>query len=262
MWWWHTWLHIPAQAEVGSSRLRPAQRLVTMGNTLTCFERWGKRPPDGPLLHIKAYSKEGKDGGIVQASSKASTATSTSAETPVSTGTAPAGGSLTPSGVERQSRRRQTYSSKTTKKSDTEVSSLDEDTDESDVENEIDGVSASDIRQKKFMEYRRALTKVVKLKTLLFSETVKVTCSRNGQQIEWYKGKSTAASPSDKKKPAGSFPVDKITSCKAQADNVKALVITVNVPQPTTYNFTFKSAAEREHWQEQVESLMKFIAMK
>lgn len=75
-------------------------------------------------------------------------------------------------------------------------------------------VSASDIRKKKVMQYRRALTKVVKLKTHLFSETVKVTCSKDGEEIEWYKGKSATGTQGDKKKRAGSFPVDKVRKAR------------------------------------------------
>lgn len=76
-------------------------------------------------------------------------------------------------------------------------------------------VSASDLRTKKVMQYRRALTKVVKLKTHLFSETVKVTCSKDGEEIEWYKGKSATGSQADKKKRAGSFPVDKVREARS-----------------------------------------------
>ncbi|PFH38024.1 hypothetical protein BESB_003650 [Besnoitia besnoiti] len=230
-----------------------------MGNTMSCFERWGKRTPDGPLLQIKQNTL-GYPSGIIEATSSASTA-STQSTTAGTTSPTPAPGSAfaTTVAVERPSRRRQTYSSKS-RKSDTEISSMEELSDETESEDN-DAVSASDIRMKKVMQYRRALTKVVKLKTHLFSETVKVTCSKDGEQIQWFKGKS-ASGPQDRKKPSGFFPVDKITSVKSQADNTKALVITVNNPQPSTYNFTFKTPSERESWQDQVQSLMKFMAMK
>ncbi|KEP60724.1 UNVERIFIED_CONTAM: hypothetical protein HHA_249970 [Hammondia hammondi] len=229
-----------------------------MGNTMSCFDRWGKRAPDGPLLHIKTKTAGG-GSDIIQAASTASTAAASTAPAPAAPGAAASPGPAAPV-PERPLRRRQTYSLKA-KKSDTEMSSLSELSDESESEPDNDAVSASDIRMKKVMQYRRALTKVVKLKTHLFSETVKVTCSKDGEQVQWFKGKS-AAGAQDRKKPSGGFPVDKITSVKSQADNTKVLVITVNNPQPTTYNFTFKSPGERESWQEQIQSLMKFMSMK
>ncbi|CBZ56182.1 conserved hypothetical protein [Neospora caninum Liverpool] len=229
-----------------------------MGNTMSCFDRWGKRAPDGPLLQIKS-SESGGSSGIIQAASTASTAVGSTTTAPAATGGATSPGPAAPV-PERPMRRRQTYSLKA-KKSDTEMSSMEELSEESESDADNDAVSASDIRMKKVMQYRRALTKVVKLKTHLFSETVKVTCSKDGEQVQWFKGK-TAAGAQDRKKPSGSFPVDKITSVKSQADNTKVLVITVNNPQPSTYNFTFKTPVERESWQEQIQSLMKFMAMK
>ncbi|CDJ69184.1 hypothetical protein, conserved [Eimeria necatrix] len=52
-----------------------------------------------------------------------------------------------------------------------------------------------------------------------------------------------------------------ITSVKAQQDNPKGLTINVNNPSPTTFSFTFKTKEERESWEKQLESLQKFMAM-
>ncbi|XP_026190107.1 uncharacterized protein LOC34617839 [Cyclospora cayetanensis] len=225
-----------------------------MGNTMSCFDRWGKRAPDGPLFAVKKSGGEsGKSPsafnvGLGSASTTAS-AGSSSASAAKSKAAAPA---------ERSTRRRQTYSSNAPKSADTEVSSYDEadDFDESEEEEEL---TTSDVRQKKLLTYRRNLTKIVKLKTHLFSATVKVTCSRDGKDIEWYKGHSAEGG---RNKPVGSMPVDKITSVKSQADNPKGLTISVNNPSPTTFSFTFKTKEERVSWQEQVESFQKFMAMR
>ena len=68
-------------------------------------------------------------------------------------------------------------------------------------------LTTSDVRQKKLMTYRRTLTKVVKLKTHLLNATVKVTCSRDGKEVEWYKGHSAEGG---KARPVGSLPVEKV----------------------------------------------------
>ena len=68
-------------------------------------------------------------------------------------------------------------------------------------------LTTSDVRQNKLMAYRRTLTKVVKLKTHLLNATVKVTCSRDGKEVEWYKGHSQEGG---KAKPVGSLPVEKV----------------------------------------------------
>ncbi|KAL8448907.1 hypothetical protein Emed_003477 [Eimeria media] len=116
-----------------------------MGNSMSCFDRWGKRAPDGALFTVK------KTGGSDP--TKAPSAFN-----------APAGAST--------SRRRQTYSSNASKTAESEVSSYDEgdDFEESDEDEEL---TTKDVRQQKLLDYRRKLTKIVKLKTHLFNATVK-----------------------------------------------------------------------------------------
>lgn len=223
-----------------------------MGNAMSCFDRWGKRAPDGALFTPK---KSGDAGRSPSAFAAPTTSASTAASTGGSAGPAKPKASLP---AERSSRRRQTYSSNAPKSADTEVSSYDEgdDFEESEDEEEL---TTSDVRQKKLLAYRRKLTKIVKLKTHLFNATVKVTCSRDGKEIEWYKGQR---SEGGKNKPVGSMPVEKITAVKSQSDNPKGLTISVNNPGPTTYSFTFKTNEERVSWQEQLESFQKFMAMR
>ncbi|KAL8424471.1 hypothetical protein Efla_005027 [Eimeria flavescens] len=226
-----------------------------MGNAMSCFDRWGKRTPDGALFVAKRTS-----GGAdpPKGASAFATPAISAASTAASTGSAARGGKTTLSAApaERSIRRRQTYSS--TKAAESEVSSYDDgdDFEESEDEEEL---TTKDVRQQKLLDYRRKLTKIVKLKTHLFNATVKVTCSRDGKEIEWYKGQSAEGR---KNKPVGSMPVEKIVTVKSQADNPKGLIITVNNPNPVTYSFTFKSKEERVSWQEQLESFQKFMSLR
>ncbi|CDJ60665.1 hypothetical protein, conserved [Eimeria maxima] len=234
-----------------------------MGNTMSCFDRWGKRTPDGALFAPKKRGGEDDRANALFSEPKATLSTTASTATPAApaaatpaaaTGGTPAAKSGAPG--ERTSRRRQTYSSNANKAADTEMSSYGEEDDFD--ESEDEELTTSDVRQNKLMAYRRTLTKVVKLKTHLLNATVKVTCSRDGKEVEWYKGHSQEGG---KAKPVGSLPVEKITNIKAQADNPKGLTISVNNPAPTTFSFTFKTKEEREAWQNQLESLRKFMAM-
>lgn len=81
-------------------------------------------------------------------------------------------------------------------------------------------LTTSDVRQKKLLTYRRNLTKIVKLKTHLFNATVKVTCSKDGKELEWYKGQGTEGG---KNKPIGSMPVEKVSSQKQNASRSATL---------------------------------------
>lgn len=146
-------------------------------------------------------------------------------------------------------RRRQTYSSKT-ERGDTDMSSFDEEEGFSDSLDEEE-VTTLDVQQRKLAAYRRDLMKVVKLKTHVLSATVKgetesvgvrlslslsfekerrefssprhcragcrcvsVTCSKDGREIEWYRGQSGG---DGKHKPAGAIPTDKASSSRLVA---------------------------------------------
>ncbi|KAL8275615.1 hypothetical protein Esti_000566 [Eimeria stiedai] len=224
-----------------------------MGNTMSCFDRWGKRAPDGALFTAKKTGGSDPSKAPSAFNAPAGASTSTAASAGSAGRVTKSNASLAP--AERSSRRRQTYSSNASKNAESEMSSYDEgdDFEESDEDEEL---TTKDVRQQKLLDYRRKLTKIVKLKTHLFNATVKVTCARDGKEIEWYKGHSADGG---KHKPVGSMP---ITSVKSQADNPKGLTITVNNPGPTTYSFTFKTKEERVSWQEQLESFQKFMSMR
>lgn len=234
-----------------------------MGNVMSCFDRWGKRSPDGPLLAAKPGQSQ--KGSLSARISDASTASggSTPIKTPnaaAGVSSSPSGGAAGPGGTERSARRRPTYSSKT-RKSDTEVSSFAETSEEETEEDEE--VSAKDLRQQKIGQYRKDLTQVVRLKSSLLAETVKISCSKDGAEIQWFKGKSASkAEEKAKKGPAGSFSLDKISGVKAQADNPKALTVSVSNPATTNYSITFKTREAREKWQASLDSLRKFMTMK
>lgn len=166
----------------------------------------------------------------------------------------------TPDGVAgktlRVSRRKPTYSPSTRR---VEIESDDEEEDKLSTDNSDKKLSASDIKAQKIKQYRKTLTKVVKIKTAIFHETVKVTCSKDGKMLEWYKGKSDA---SGKKKPIGNIPLNKITSIRTKSDNPKHLEIAVNSVNISTYLFIFKTRDEREEWQSNLESFKKIMSMK
>lgn len=156
----------------------------------------------------------------------------------------------------RVSRRKPTYSPNTRR---IEIESDDEEEDKLSTDNSDKKLSASDIKAQKIKQYRKTLTKVVKIKTAIFHETVKVTCSKDGKMLEWYKGKSDA---NGKKKPIGNIPLNKITSIRTKSDNPKHLEIAVNSVNISTYLFIFKTRDEREEWQSNLESFKKIMSMK
>ncbi|KAL8430091.1 hypothetical protein ACSSS7_006147 [Eimeria intestinalis] len=211
-----------------------------MGNTMSCFDRWGKRTPDGALFTVK------KSGG--SDFTKASSAFNGPAGASTSTAASASGaGGVTKSNAtsaraERSSRRRQTYSSNASKNAESEVSSYDEgdDFDESDEDEEL---TTKDVRQQKLLDYRRKLTKIGNPQ---HKEVRSLCCCCSSAVGDVF---AVAVFP-------------QITSVKSQADNPKGLTITVNNPGPTTYSFTFKTKEERVTWQEQLESFQKFMSMR
>lgn len=238
-----------------------------MGSVCSCFERWGRRYPDGPLLKIE--TGKSKRGGLLASLSTASTlsdistagsldGTNAVAES-VTAGKVNAAGAGEKGGdTARLSRRRPTYSA-SKKEIERGISSTDE-IDDDDISEEEDNISASDVRQIKLAEYRRSLTNLVKLKTSIFSEKVKVTSSKDGMCIEWFKGKDGVykGRASGSKKPAGSFLIGKITAMKAKSDNPKALDLSVEKGSGfETYCFVFKTVEQRDDWEVHLESLRK-----
>ncbi|SBT74960.1 conserved Plasmodium protein, unknown function [Plasmodium malariae] len=167
-----------------------------MGNTVpySCYERWGKRTPDGPLINY-----------------------------------------------------------------DPQIVKDEEDDDKLSTDKSDENISAKDIKDEKIKQYRKTLTKIIKIKTAIFHETVKVTCSKDGKMLEWYKGK---ADEDGRKKPIGSFPLNKITSIRTKVDNLKSLEIAVSSVNISTYLFFFKTREERESWQNDLESFRKIMSMK
>ncbi|ANQ06701.1 Uncharacterized protein PCOAH_00011720 [Plasmodium coatneyi] len=262
-----------------------------MGNTVpyNCYERWGKRTPDGPLLNYdpqtanngslatllenfnyesieEAYNGSGKKGhasnqgyhggGNPNSNFNMNNRSYNNSSNINNNGNYNNTNHINPKGM-RNARRRPTYSPTARKiKLETEE---EEEEEKLSTENSDENISAKDIKEEKIKQYRKTLTKVVKIKTAIFHETVKVTCSKDGKMLEWYKGK---AEGDEKKKPIGSFSLNKITSVRTKVDNLKSLEIAVSSVNISTYLFIFKTREERESWQNNLESFRKIMSMK
>ncbi|GIX63138.1 acylated pleckstrin-homology domain-containing protein [Babesia caballi] len=151
----------------------------------------------------------------------------------------------------RANRRRPTYSAKCLK------AVSDEESVESSSDTNDETATSKDIRQNKILQYRKALTKIVKVKTAIFHEKVRVTCSKDGKCIEWYKVKA-AEDEENKRQLIGTLPVSKITNFKTKVDNVRYLEISAG---NNGYLFMFKTGDEREQWQSDFDSFLKFMKM-
>ncbi|GBE60605.1 hypothetical protein, conserved [Babesia ovata] len=121
----------------------------------------------------------------------------------------------------RANRRRPTYSAKCLKAA-TDEESMGSSSDTSD-----ETATAKDIRQNKILQYRKALTKIVKVKTAIFHEKVRVTCSKDGKCIQWYKVKASE-DDENKRQLIGTLPVSKITNFKTKVDNLRYLEISAD----------------------------------
>ncbi|KJP89118.1 hypothetical protein AK88_01204 [Plasmodium fragile] len=253
-----------------------------MGNTVpyNCYERWGKRSPDGPLLNYdprtpnngalatllenfnyesngETYNGSGKKGHASNQGYQGGGNPNSNVNMNNRGYNNNANYNNTNPKVVRNARRRPTYSPTARKiKLETEE---EEEEDKLSTDNSDENISAKDIKEEKIKQYRKTLTKVVKIKTAIFHETVKVTCSKDGKMLEWYKGK---AEGDEKKKPIGSFSVNKITSVRTKVDNLKSLEIAVSSVNISTYLFIFKTREERESWQNNLESFRKIMSMK
>ncbi|EUD66962.1 hypothetical protein C922_02546 [Plasmodium inui San Antonio 1] len=262
-----------------------------MGNTVpyNCYERWGKRTPDGPLLNYdqktpnngslvtllenfnyesaeETYSGSAKKGHApnqgYQRGEKPNSNVNVNNRSYNNNANVNNNANynntnhITPQ-VVRNARRRPTYSP-TARKINLETEEEEEE-EKLSTDNSDEHISAKDIKEEKIKQYRKTLTKVVKIKTAIFHETVKVTCSKDGKMLEWYKGK---AEGDGKKKPIGSFSLNKITSIRTKVDNLKSLEIAVSSVNISTYLFIFKTREERESWQNNLESFTKIMNMK
>ncbi|CRG98940.1 conserved protein, unknown function [Plasmodium relictum] len=240
-----------------------------MGNTVpySCYERWGKRTPDGPLINYDPQMPNNGSLTILLENFKYESNEQTHNETTkndnlnnnrkyeINNENNNNNNNINLNAI-RSARRRPTYSPTARK---VIIETEDEDDDKLSTDGSDENISAKDIKDEKIKQYRKTLTKVVKIKTAIFHETVKVTCSKDGKMLEWYKGK---ADGNGVKKPIGSFPLNKITSIRTKADNLKSLEIAVSSVQISTYLFIFKTREERENWQNNLESFKKVMSMK
>ncbi|CDR94232.1 hypothetical protein, conserved [Babesia bigemina] len=151
----------------------------------------------------------------------------------------------------RANRRRPTYSAKCLK------AATDEESNGSSSDSSDETATAKDIRQNKILQYRKALTKIVKVKTAIFHEKVRVTCSKDGKCIQWYKVKASE-DDENKRQLIGTLPVSKITNFKTKVDNLRYLEISAG---NNCYLFMFKTRDEREQWQNDFDSFVKFMNM-
>ncbi|GFE53995.1 hypothetical protein BaOVIS_013990 [Babesia ovis] len=151
----------------------------------------------------------------------------------------------------RANRRRPTYSAKCLK------TVSDEDSPDSSSDTDDETATSKDIRRNKILQYRKVLTKIVKVKTAIFHEKVKVTCSKDGKCIEWYKVKASD-DDENKRQLIGTLPVAKITNFKTKVDNLKYLEISAG---NNSYLFMFKTRDEREQWQSDFDQFVKFMKM-
>ncbi|CRG93176.1 conserved protein, unknown function [Plasmodium gallinaceum] len=238
-----------------------------MGNTVpySCYERWGKRTPDGPLINYNPQIPNNGSMAILLENfeyelNEETNDTTKNNNLSINRKDENNNENINKNNINlnviRSARRRPTYSPTARK---VIIETEDEDDDKLSTDGSDENISAKDIKDEKIQQYRKTLTKVVKIKTAIFHETVKVTCSKDGKMLEWYKGK---ADGDGKKKPIGSFPLNKITSIRTKADNLKSLEIAVSSVQISTYLFIFKTREEREDWQNNLESFKKVMSMK
>ncbi|BAM39486.1 conserved hypothetical protein [Theileria orientalis strain Shintoku] len=150
----------------------------------------------------------------------------------------------------RSGRRRPTYSPKVLRA----LSKGSEDSVDTSSEGDDYTTSSKDLMDTKILEYRKLLTKTVKLKTSLLSEKVRVTCSKDGSHLEWFKSKSEDSS----KKADGRIAVSKITNVTTKSDNIKHLEIFVG---KSSFIFLFRSREEREQWQTDFKKFLKFMEL-
>ncbi|KAK1443598.1 hypothetical protein BgAZ_204740 [Babesia gibsoni] len=214
------------------------------------------RTPDGPLLSASIFNtaelnyneltKWNLDSHVMGFQENVLSLKTKPAATPSSK--AP---KVAESNTVRANRRRPTYSAKLLK-----AASDDESGESSSDEDEVTA-TAKDIRLNKISEYRKLLTKIVKVKTAIFHEKVRVTCSKDGKCIEWYKAK-TSEEDDNKRQLIGTLPVGKITNFKTKVDNPRYLEITA---ANNCYLFMFKTKDEREQWQNDFDSFIKFMKM-
>lgn len=216
-------------------------------SSVNCFERWGRRTPDGPLIK----SKPSGSPSIGSVSTSAG-----SIKTNEATTTAAAVDEAGDTTARRKSRRRPTAMPALA--SDTEASvdaSLSEDTEEE--------TSVADTMASRLKSLRRALSHVVRLKTSFFASSVKVTTDDRCSRLQWYPAKDKTEESEDnrEKKAAGSIPIEKIVKVQVSQANNKAVEITAMNPGHETYTFTFKHQTSCQKWLDALVSLQKLQAM-
>eukprot|EP00923_Selenidium_pygospionis_P025441 GHVN01044845.1.p1 GENE.GHVN01044845.1~~GHVN01044845.1.p1 ORF type:complete len:248 (-),score=59.44 GHVN01044845.1:136-813(-) len=224
-----------------------------MGNVVSvnCFDRWGRRYPDGPLIKSKTVSTSASSSSAANTGSLTPCARQKVAATSAGT---------TPPFTGRTNRRRPTaQAGRSARKaaSDTEAALTEGNDDEDEQQESSDDDAVANTMKKELEGLKKKLSQPAMMKNNFLNVSVKVTTDESGSQLEWYKCKEGTLIQEDKK-PTGTAPISKIVKTQGAVGNANSVQI---ILPEGTQTFTFKTQKAAQAWQEALQLLITLKAM-
>ncbi|EEA07442.1 uncharacterized protein CMU_036150 [Cryptosporidium muris RN66] len=213
-----------------------------MGNTTSCFERWGKRRPDGPLIKpLKDGQHKSSSGLHIRTIGGTNTA-----DIPV----AVVNSSSNSKGVHKKPSIEISNDIKPSKSPDIQETSSEDEYEED--------TTSKNILSEQILEYRKKLTKTAKLMYLsFFNVSVTVTLSSDGSQLEWYKTSVNVEDIESRGPPLGSVNLNDIESVEFSSGTEQNLEI--NMKNKDVLSFQFKNREERSNWKKTFDKYIRLI---
>ncbi|KAL7067822.1 hypothetical protein ACR3K2_17310 [Cryptosporidium serpentis] len=213
-----------------------------MGNTTSCFERWGKRRPDGALIKPPKDGQRKSSSGL-HIRTVAGTGT---ADIPVTV--------VSPSSNSRRVHKKPSIEISNDIKP-SETSNIEEISSEDEYEEDT---SSKNILSEQILEYRKKLTKTAKLMYLsFFNVSVTVTLSSDGSQLEWYKTSVNVEDMESRGSPLGSVNLSDIENVEFSSGAEQNLEI--NMKNKDVLSFQFKNREERGNWKKTFDKYIRLI---
>eukprot|EP00918_Siedleckia_nematoides_P025219 GHVU01054464.1.p1 GENE.GHVU01054464.1~~GHVU01054464.1.p1 ORF type:complete len:237 (+),score=51.90 GHVU01054464.1:208-918(+) len=236
-----------------------------MGNIgVNCFQRWGRRRPDGPLIKAGSIGAQSTRPSTEPSEPRTSVMAAGAGTTAAAAAAGAAGataGAGAQSGTEgagaRGGRRRPSYAPAKGMRAPSE-SEAELDAESVDAESEDENqASTQDLYAGRIAQYRKELSTRAKLSAGIVSKTIHLKVDGGASKLEWYPVEG------DKKKVMGSILLNNLVKVSAGTLKPHMLEISGDVNGTvTSYTFQFKSSDARESWQKSLEELRNFLKMR
>eukprot|EP01068_Selenidium_serpulae_P016288 Selendium_serpulae@DN6283_c3_g7_i1.p3 len=225
-------------------------------NSVNCYQRWGRRAPDGPLIKDFSFRSSGSTAAASGASMYATNAEAAKPEHKLpENGEAAAALAEEPKTQKRSSRRRPTALA--SQRTAGDASDTDGQVASESDSGGSDRATVADTMAARVVKLRKQLTCEVRLKTHFSSTAVKVTIDDEGDNLQWFAPKK------EEKGPLGGVEVTQIMKVHQSKTSAKAVELTAKIASggTETLQLTFTGDHAARAWVKSMKNLQTLKQM-